>query len=150
MTVQRQINFTRANEHEADRIGIGVLAAAGFDPNAMSTFFEKIARRYGTAGERVPPLLQTHPMSTERSAEARSRARQLPAREHQDSLSYALMKARLQVRQAPTPRAALALFEQRGDTGQPADRYGLALAAMRMGMHDRAELLMRELAEEYP
>src|SRR5690606_41875900 len=47
------------------------------------------------------------------------------------------------------PRAALPLFEQRRSPS-PADRYGLALASMRYGMHDRAELIFRELAEEYP
>ena len=150
MAAQRQINFTRANEHEADRIGIGLLAAAGYDPSGMSTFFEKIGRRYGAVGERIPPLLQTHPMSSERSAEARSRARQLPAQQHENSLYYELVKARLQALYAtPTPRAALSLFEQRRSSS-PADRYGLALASMRYGMHDRAELIFRELAEEYP
>lgn len=149
LAAQMQINFTRANELEADRIGIGVLSAAGFDPTGMSTFFEKMSRRYANLGDLVPPLLQTHPMSTDRSAEARSRARQLPATEHKSSLSYELAKARLQaLYAAPTPRAALSIFEQRGDT--PADRYGLALASMRMGMHDRAELLFHELAEEFP
>ena len=33
---QNQINFTRSNEHEADRIGIQTLSSAGFDPNALS------------------------------------------------------------------------------------------------------------------
>src|SRR5690606_5191756 len=149
MAAQMQINFTRANEHEADRIGIGVLSAAGFDPNGMSSFFEKLSRRYANLGDLIPPLLQTHPMSTQRAAESRGRARQLPAVEHQSSFSYELAKARLQaLYAAPTQRAALSMFEQR--VSEPADRYGLALAAMRMGMHDRAELLFRELAEEYP
>src|SRR5690606_35933106 len=115
MAAQMQINFTRANEHEADRIGIGVLSAAGFDPNGMSSFFEKISRRYANLGDLIPPLLQTHPVSTQRTAEARSRARQLPAVEHQSSFSYELAKARLQaLYAAPTPRAALSMFEQRG------------------------------------
>ena len=30
--IQQQINFTRENEYEADRIGISALARAGFDP----------------------------------------------------------------------------------------------------------------------
>ncbi|MBM4232400.1 MAG: M48 family peptidase, partial [Gammaproteobacteria bacterium] len=45
--MQQQINFTRANEYEADRIGISFLASAGFDPNAMPDFFETIGRRRG-------------------------------------------------------------------------------------------------------
>ena len=37
--MQQQINFTRMEEHEADRVGIGYLAAAGFDPNGMAGLF---------------------------------------------------------------------------------------------------------------
>ncbi len=37
--MQQQINFTRREEAEADRVGIGFLAAAGFDPNGMAAFF---------------------------------------------------------------------------------------------------------------
>ena len=44
---QQQINYTRSNEQEADRVGISYLAAAGFDPNAMPAFFETMNRRQG-------------------------------------------------------------------------------------------------------
>ena len=43
--MQQQINFTRANENEADRVGMGFLAAAGFDPYGMPDFFETMGRR---------------------------------------------------------------------------------------------------------
>ena len=32
LAIQQQISFTRANETEADRVGIGILARSGFDP----------------------------------------------------------------------------------------------------------------------
>ena len=66
---QRQINYTRSNEHEADRVGIDVLAAAGYDPNAMASFFEKLSRRSSlvkptqrSASDLIPH--QTKPQST--------------------------------------------------------------------------------------
>src|SRR5258707_8934508 len=37
--IQHQINYTRANEFEADRIGIGTMAAAAYDPLGMASFF---------------------------------------------------------------------------------------------------------------
>ena len=41
LAIQQQINFTRENEEsEADRVGIGYLAGAGFDTKAMGDFFE--------------------------------------------------------------------------------------------------------------
>ena len=43
--MQQQINFTRANENEADRVGMSFLAAAGFDPYGMPDFFETMGRR---------------------------------------------------------------------------------------------------------
>src|ERR1700733_662789 len=42
--IQHQINYTRANEFEADRIGIGTMAAAGYDPLGMASFFEQLER----------------------------------------------------------------------------------------------------------
>src|SRR6202789_900935 len=39
-SIQHQINYTRHNEFEADRIGIGTMASAGYDPLGMSSFFE--------------------------------------------------------------------------------------------------------------
>ena len=43
--MQQSINFTRANETEADRVGMGFLASAGFDPYGMPDFFETMGRR---------------------------------------------------------------------------------------------------------
>ncbi|HEY8506776.1 MAG TPA: M48 family metalloprotease, partial [Steroidobacteraceae bacterium] len=60
---QQQINFTRANEYEADRVGIGFMAGAGFDPHAMPSFFETMSRRNGLAASYVPEMIQTHPVT---------------------------------------------------------------------------------------
>ena len=40
IAMQRSINFTRSEEAEADRVGMGLLAAAGYNPYAMPEFFE--------------------------------------------------------------------------------------------------------------
>ena len=49
-SMQHQINFTRANEKEADRVGIHTLASAGFDPNGMSHFFERLQKNAPPTG----------------------------------------------------------------------------------------------------
>ncbi len=149
---QRQINFTRANEHEADRVGIETLSSAGFDPSGMSTFFEKLSRRYGSLRQQVPAILQTHPVTTERIADARDRMRQLPRVEVDDSPSYSIVKARVEALQAPTSEAANAIFTTRLERGstEPADRYGLALSLSRLGRDDEAERMFRELVDESP
>lgn len=78
---QEQIDFTRKDETEADRVGIGTLAKAGFDVDAMADFFGRMARTLrpggGDGGDYsgdAPPFLQTHPVTSERIAEAKARA----------------------------------------------------------------------------
>jgi len=150
--MQRQINFTRANEREADRIGIDTLSSAGFDTNGMATFFEKLGRRYGMARQQIPAILQTHPVSIDRIAEARERTRLLPVANPTESMSYGTVKARLMLHQAPTPEAANAIFETRmaSDDTDPANRYGLGLSLAQVGLFDEAERLFADLAGEYP
>ena len=150
--IQAQINYTRANEHEADRIGIGTLASAGFDPTAMASFFEKLSRRYAVVSERMPSFLQTHPVTSERIGEARERARLLPAADVTDSISYEVVKARLEVFGAPSEEAALEIFEKRMNAGsnRVADRYGFALSLHRDGRHDLAQRVFSELVGEFP
>jgi predicted Zn-dependent protease len=150
LAAQRQINFTRANEHEADRVGMELLSGAGYDPYGMSSFFEKLGRRYGGSSEAVPELLRTHPVTSDRVAEARDRARQLTATSHTSSLAYSLAKSRLIVLAAARPEDAFAQFRDKADSALPADRYGLALASMRMALYDNAEALFRGLVEEFP
>jgi predicted Zn-dependent protease len=97
MAVQHQINFTRDNEWEADRVGIGYLAGAGFDPNGMGEMFGVMDRRTGLAATYIPAMLVDHPMDTEREAEQRSRASQFPPRTGHDSQSYELIRERVRV-----------------------------------------------------
>ncbi len=78
---QRQIDYTRSNESEADRVGIRTLARTGYDAEAMAGFFERMSQAMrGNRGgdrERTPDYLQTHPVTTTRISEARQRAEQI-------------------------------------------------------------------------
>ena len=76
LIAQKSINFTRKDEIEADRVGIQTLAKAGFDPNAMADFFQRMqdVLSTGAGGEDVPALLQTHPVTTMRISDAKARA----------------------------------------------------------------------------
>jgi len=82
LLLQRQINFTRKEEIEADRVGIQTLANAGFDPEAMADFFGRMqdTLRVGEGEDALPALLQTHPVTLDRISDARARARVLEAR----------------------------------------------------------------------
>lgn len=78
---QRQIDYTRSNESEADRIGIHTLARAGYDPDAMAGFFNRMDQvmraNRGGERERTPDYLQTHPVTTSRISEAHERAERI-------------------------------------------------------------------------
>ena len=74
---QRQIDFTRSEEAEADRIGIQTLARAGYDPGAMAGAFSALQKVMRVNGIDVPEFLRSHPLDTRRIAEARARAAQL-------------------------------------------------------------------------
>jgi predicted Zn-dependent protease len=76
LLAQKSINFTRHDEIEADRVGIQTLSNAGFDPNAMAGFFQRMedVMSAGAGGENVPSLLQDHPVTTDRISDAKARA----------------------------------------------------------------------------
>ncbi|MFQ5776228.1 MAG: M48 family metalloprotease [Kiloniellaceae bacterium] len=69
-------SFSREQEHEADLLGIRYLARAGYDPNAMATFLEKLLADSRLAAElRGRPgradefnIMQTHPRTADRIA----------------------------------------------------------------------------------
>ncbi len=132
LAIQHQINFTRDNEWEADRVGIGYLAGAGFDPNGMGSMFETMMRRTGLAETYIPAMLIDHPVDSDRIAEQRARAAQFPPRTGTDSQSYPLIRERVRVLTA-TGDVDLALqYAQKITHGADnlGNRYGEALALM--------------------
>lgn len=82
LIAQRQIDYTRSNEAEADRIGIRTLSRSGYDPEGMASFFERMqaASRGNQGGERdrAPDYLLSHPVTSLRISEARERVAKLP------------------------------------------------------------------------
>ncbi len=132
MAVQHQINFTRDNEWEADRVGIGYLAAAGWDPYGMGSMFETMARQQGLASTYIPAMLIDHPMDMDRAAEQRSRAAQFPPRNGKDSMSYELIRERVRVLTATGDTDMALWYAQKIANGEDTlgNEYGRALALM--------------------
>ena len=152
-TAQSGINFTRQNEMEADRVGIRILADAGFDPSEMAGVFEKLqsAARYSA---RLPEYLSTHPVTTNRIAEARDRAERLPYRQHASSESYHLVRARLRANTAADAQRVLDRLVEELSSGQvespTANAYGQAIALARLGRDDEAREVLERLVESHP
>jgi predicted Zn-dependent protease len=116
LAAQRQINYTRSNESEADRIGIRTLARGGYEPAAMASMFERMqaASRTNQGGERerLPDYLRTHPVTTTRISEAKDRAERLGGRVVTGSVSTPDVTRTERVRiDAPSPPNALRLSD---------------------------------------
>ncbi|MDB5945803.1 MAG: hypothetical protein JWQ33_829, partial [Ramlibacter sp.] len=73
VAAQSQLNFSRDMEREADRIGLGVMTQAGFQPQAFVTMFDKLQQAARLNDNGSFPYLRSHPMTTERIAEMQSR-----------------------------------------------------------------------------
>lgn len=138
---QLQLDFTRDNEREADRVGMQLLARAGFDPRAMPSFFERLQQSHRYYAQ-PPEFLSTHPVTASRIADSRSRAEQFPYRQYRDGVMYAIIRAKLQVMVASDPAQVAQRFEATLDSGsrqeRVATRYGYALALLEMGKPERA------------
>ena len=149
---QRQVNYTRAHEQEADRIGIQTMAASGFDPNGMASFFGRLEQQTRLYGSRVPELLLTHPLNTSRIAEARARAEALPKVSYKDSADFSLIQARTRVFAADLPSDAVNYFSGELTAGHdtPANHYGYSMALSELGRNEEALVALRPALEALP
>ncbi len=152
--MQSQINYTRANEKEADRFGISTLAKAGFDVQAMPQFFERLADEYRYASK-PPPMLLTHPLPEDRITDSRQRARAYPPLRVIPSIDYHLARARIVARYASIDaEAALGWFD-RSQKKAPADivpsfDYGRALVYLDTKRLSQAESILKKLLSQDP
>ncbi len=142
LAAQAQINFTRANEYEADRVGVGILAESGFDPKGMPEFFATLNRKTGLLAGGAPEFLRTHPVTVNRIAETSSRIAEYPEVEVSDAVGYGLTRARLALLTSDTPEEALRAFQGErddparvGNLGLP---YGMALSKLKLGNYEQA------------
>jgi predicted Zn-dependent protease len=134
-TVQQQLAYSRDFEREADRIGFQALEGAGFDVHAMGTFFEKMQRGSRIADDgSVPGYLRTHPITTERIADAQNRAASRSYRQRLDSPDFHLVRAKLRAASGDA-RGAVEFFQssvrEKRYASESAARYGLASALVR-------------------
>jgi predicted Zn-dependent protease len=150
-SIQRQLNFSRANEQEADRMGLATLQKAGFDTRAMPAFLERMEKATRLMEGNAPSYFRTHPITSERVADIANRVQQMPYHLVADSLEFHLVRARLNAMQR-SPKEAVAFFtEALGPQkygNQTAQRYGLALAWLRANQPARAEREFAPLREQ--
>jgi beta-barrel assembly-enhancing protease len=153
LAMQSQLAFTRENENEADRVGLGLMADAGFDPNAMPAFFEEMGRRTQLSPDQVPELLRSHPVTSARIAESKGRAAQYAPVTTHDSMSYAITRERVRVLTTPAgadPREYYASLIGNEPDASVAQVYGKALAQYMSGDAAHAVPTFEHLVATHP
>lgn len=133
--LQNQINFTRTNEQEADRVGIAILADAGFETRAMPSFFSRMGNSTRAYASKLPEFLRTHPVTTNRIADSLGRAEQHTYRQNANDLRYQLARAALREMAIDDPGEAehefASLLRDGRYHSEAATRYGRAQALLR-------------------
>ncbi len=132
--VARQLDYTREHEREADRVGLSILDAAGFDTRAMPAFFSTLQRSTRFAEGNAPSFLRTHPLNVERIADVSNRVEGTPYRQVADSLEFNLVKAKLRANTGLAQDAVEQFqdnIKERRYASETAEHYGLAVAMLR-------------------
>ena len=153
--VERQLQYSRSFEQEADAIGIQTLASAGYDPRAMPEFFGRLQQYSRSQESDAPEFLRTHPLTYNRIAESVSRAEQYPRVENPDETQFQLMKAKIRALYSggdpdQVARGFSSRLTENTYENLHAERYGYALALMVDGQYQAARELMSELISRNP
>jgi len=151
---QAQLNFTRANEEEADREGIKILASGNYDPRAMPVFFGRMAQATRLYESNAPEFLRTHPVTSNRIADALGRAEQYPYKQATADERYYLLRATLRLKSFKSPADAVTFFRESLNEGryrsEQAQRYGYVLALTEAGAYPEARTEVRRLLAKDP
>jgi predicted Zn-dependent protease len=102
----KQLAFSREAEAEADRVGLRILARAGFNPKAMPSFLAKLEQFSDSNNADVREFLQNHPLTIKRVSDTHSRAARLGAYNKKVNANYLYMKEKIRVlarSNEPTP-----------------------------------------------
>ena len=174
--MQKQLNFSRQAESEADRVGLRILTAAGFDPEGMPTFLGKLSHSEG-AYQNITEYIRTHPLSIDRVSDTRTRAkkyanahkRHTPYKDDPDyryakaklqGLSRTRLKARgnrdatlqayIQARKSLKAGHFSTALQQIGQGRQQAEQVLKAQALNGLKKYDQSIALLRPLIVNYP
>jgi predicted Zn-dependent protease len=142
LAIQRQLNFSRDAEREADRVGFQTMRAAGYDTSGMVAFFKRLQSATKLSGDIPSQLahLSSHPLTAERLVDMQARIREAPKRARVDNLDFQLVRARARVLQDDSAvgrrEVRTALETQLKESHrqlQAGAQYGLAVLALRQG-----------------
>ena len=154
---QMSINFTRSNEKEADRVGFNNLVRAGFDPNDMTSMFQRMQDKYQTKSSEEFSYLMTHPLPSERLTDMKVRADNLPKSVntiYRDNIDFYFMQKRAESWSEKDTRKLIKKYKKNIDSKDykvsASNKYGLALAYKETKKFNEAFRIIRSLMKENP
>jgi predicted Zn-dependent protease len=149
--IQKQLDFTRTHEQEADRIGLDILQKSNFNTHAMPEFLHRLQTATRLLEGNMPGYLRTHPITSERIADIENRVQKQPFRLIPDSLDFQLVRAKLLATQKTAAEAVTYFNDALGTQkhGNPvAQRYGLVVALLRNNEAVRASQELAALRKQ--
>jgi predicted Zn-dependent protease len=101
-------SFSRADEDEADAVGVRYVTRAGIDPNGIPEMFQILLEERQGSPDAIDGWFRTHPLEESRIAAAKARIAKLPPESlvglTKDSPNFQAFKRRLAA--LPAPRAS--------------------------------------------
>ncbi len=113
------MKFNRSAEAEADMLGVEYMWAAGYDPNAMSTMFEKLAAKNKKKPGTFSKLFETHPQSVDRMNATRELVARFPDKEEYVLSTSEFQRVKNRLLRLSNARASSAGDISPGDDGAP-------------------------------
>jgi predicted Zn-dependent protease len=137
---ERQLAYSRSFEQEADRVGMQFLVNANIDPQGMPAFFERLNKHTQINRGRIPEFLSSHPLTTNRISESKSRANQYNGSYTSNTIHFDYAKARA-IAFSSSPSQLVDFFRKKNKTpGSLSDTetYTYALSLSRVGKSQQA------------
>jgi len=116
------MKFSRAAEEEADKLGVQYMYAAGYDPGAMATMFEKLEAKNKKKPGFIARAFATHPAPPDRRASALALAARFPEHEEYVISSSEFQRVKGRLLKLSNARAATTGVIQGSDNGNAPDR----------------------------
>lgn len=113
------MKFSRSAEAEADMLGVQYLWAAGYDPNAMSTMFEKLAAKNKKKPGTFSKLFESHPQSVDRMEATRQLVARFPDKEEYVLSTSEFQRVKNRLLRLSNARASSAGDIAPGEDGAP-------------------------------
>jgi predicted Zn-dependent protease len=115
------MKFSRSAEEEADKLGVQYMYAAGYDPGAMATMFEKLEAKNKKKPGFIARAFATHPAPPDRRASALALAARFPEHEEYVISSSEFQRVKGRLLKLSNARAATGTI-QGSDNGNAPDR----------------------------